>query len=236
MALRTARFGSIRWTALLLALVGACAKTPDGTTARPQEGTTAASAGGAGSASKQLLARADLGRIAGASTAKVWIIEISDFQCPYCKMWHDSTYPAIVREYVETGKARLAYLNYPLPNHANALPAAEAAMCASEQGKFWPMQSAIFDTQNRWATLPDALPVFDSLASSLRVALPEWRQCMASHATQPLIAADQERATARQIRSTPSFVIGDQLIPGAAPIGAFRDAVERALAAPSATP
>ena len=235
MAPRTAPFRSIRSTVLLLGLALACAKTPDGSSTRTQDGSAAAVAA-AENASKQLLARADQGRIAGAPTAKVWIIEISDFQCPYCKMWHDSTYPAIVREYVQTGKARLAYLNYPLPNHANALPAAEAAMCASEQGKFWPMQSAIFDTQNRWAGLPDAVPVFDSLASSLGVALPQWRQCMTSHATQPLIAADQERSAAREIRSTPSFVIGDQLIPGAAPIGAFRDAIERALAAPRPTP
>src|SRR5262245_48221631 len=66
---------------------------------------------------EQMLAAADRGRISGDSTAKLWIIEFSDFQCPYCKMWHDSTYSAIRRDYVKTGQLRIAYLNFPLQQH-----------------------------------------------------------------------------------------------------------------------
>ena len=86
--------------------------------------------------------RADRGRIRGNPQAGLWIIEASDFQCPYCKMWHDSTYGSLVKDYVESGKVRLAYLNFPLSQHQNAMPAAEAAMCASVQDKFWPMHVA----------------------------------------------------------------------------------------------
>src|SRR5205823_4111453 len=59
-------------------------------------------------------ARADRGRIQGNADAKLWIIEASDFQCPYCKTWHDSAYGQVIRDYVKTGKTRMAYLNFPL--------------------------------------------------------------------------------------------------------------------------
>jgi len=216
----------------LLLAATACKPSSD-TNARPagtQAGETSATSA-APSGDSALVARADSGRIKGSPSAPIWIIEVSDFQCPYCKMWHDSTYPALLREYVETGKARLAYLNFPLGNHQHAVPAAEAAMCASAQGKFWEMHSAIFRTQERWAPLPDARPVFDSLATAVGVGLPAWRQCMSTHATLPLVEADRDRGMAAGVRSTPSFLIGNEGLAGAQPIGAFREAIERALRA-----
>src|SRR5258705_2057932 len=69
---------------------------------------------------------ADRARIRGSETAQVWLVEISDFQCPFCKQWHDETFAKIDQEYVKTGKVRLAYLNFPLIRiHHNAQAAAE---------------------------------------------------------------------------------------------------------------
>src|SRR5204863_2147972 len=96
------------------------------------------------------ITRADLARIQGSSTAPLWVIEVSDFQCPYCKQWHDQTYNAFIDRYVKTGKVRLAYVNFPLGIHAHAFPAAEAAMCAGVQNKFWPMHDSLFAAQGRW--------------------------------------------------------------------------------------
>jgi len=73
---------------------------------------------------------ADLSRIQGSATAPVWVVEVSDFQCPYCKQWHDQTYATLRDQYVKTGKIRLAYVNFPLDSHVFAWPAAESAMCA----------------------------------------------------------------------------------------------------------
>src|SRR6478735_1170872 len=89
------------------------------------------------------ITRADLARIQGSPTAPLWVIEVSDFQCPYCKQWHDQTYNAFVDQFVKTGKVRLAYVNFPLQSHVHAWPAAEAAMCAGAQGRFWPMHDAL---------------------------------------------------------------------------------------------
>ena len=187
-------------------------------------------AGGAPLSDSVIAKLADEGRIMGPPNAPIWVVEVSDFQCPYCKTWHDSTYKPIVDEYVTTGKVRFAYLNFPLNIHPNAKPAAEAAMCASAQGKFWEMHDAIFATQPRWAQLPDASPVWDSLATAVRVDLPAWRHCMTRDATLPLIDADYERASRGGVRSTPSFFIGDEGIAGAEPVATFRAAIERQLA------
>src|SRR6185369_12651734 len=100
------------------------------------------------------ITRADLARIQGSATAPVWVIEVSDFQCPYCKQWHDETYPMLRDQYVKTGKIRLAYVNFPLAMHAHAFPAAEAAMCAGAQDKFWQMHDALFSSQHGWEDLP----------------------------------------------------------------------------------
>ncbi|MFL5613330.1 MAG: DsbA family protein [Gemmatimonadaceae bacterium] len=174
--------------------------------------------------------RADRGRIRGNPKASLWIIEASDFQCPFCKMWHDSTYGALTHNYVDNGRARLAYLNFPLSQHQNALPAAEAAMCASVQDKFWPMHDSLFASQERWETLPNAVPYFDSAAAHMGVSMPAWRDCVARHLTRPLIEADYERSRTAGVKSTPTFFVGDQQLSGFQPYSFFRQVVEAQLA------
>jgi len=145
-------------------------------------------------------------------------------------MWHDSTYGPLVKNYVDAGKARLAYLNYPLSQHQNAMPAAEAAMCASVQDKFWPMHDSLFTSQERWEALPNAMPMFDSTAAHIGVAMPAWRDCVAKHLTRPLIEADYERSRTAGVKSTPTFFVGDQQLPGFQPWGFFRRIVDAQLA------
>jgi protein-disulfide isomerase len=174
--------------------------------------------------------RADLARIQGSPTAPVWVIEVSDFQCPYCKQWHDQTYKKLRDEYVSTGKVRLAYINYPLAQHAHAQPAAEGAMCAGAQGKFWPMHDALFTSQEKWEGLPSSASYFDSLARGTGVDLARWRQCMQSGKMKASVQADHDRAQAAGAGSTPSFMIGDKMLVGAQPIEALRSAIDSALA------
>jgi protein-disulfide isomerase len=182
--------------------------------------------------------RADAARIQGSSTAPVWVVEVSDFQCPFCKTWHDSVYRALRREFVTPGTIRLAYINYPLSNHENAMPAAEAAMCAAAQNKFWDMHDGLFDSQDRWAHLPNAAAVFDSVARAKGVDVAAMRQCIERGSTRALIHADAERAQESGVQATPSFIIGgDVVIRGAQPIETFRRAIAQKLASPPvATP
>lgn len=206
---------------------GPAAPRPDSTPV-----ATAAAAPPPAPDSLTLLARADSGRVQGAGSAPVWVVVASDFQCPYCKVWHDQTYPMIVRDYVNTGKVRIAYLNFPLRMHQHAERTAEAAMCAGVQGKFWSMHDAIFATQEQWAGRDDAgaTALLDSLAVRGGVHAPSWRSCVSSHAMLPLIRADQDRSARAGVQSTPHFFIGERAISGAAPPDTFRVAIEQALA------
>ena len=204
----------------------------------PAAGAAARASGAAGgtpAADSAFLATADANRIQGSPAASVWLLVISDFQCPFCRLWHEQTYDALVREYVQPGRIRMAYINLPLSNHANAGPAAEAAMCAGVQGKFWPMHDQIFRSQERWTPLPDAVPTYDALATGLGLDMAAWRSCMSGRRTAPMVAADASRAGQIGVRSTPTFIVmqGQQpmkAIAGAFPIDTFRVALDRALA------
>jgi protein-disulfide isomerase len=216
-----------------LAISLAC--TPAGNTTRGAESTTVARAETASVATKRAppdsnITQADLGRIQGSATAPVWVIEVSDFQCPFCKQWHEQTYTALRDQYVKTGKIRLAYVNFPLGSHVHAWPAAESAMCAGAQGRFWPMHDALFVTQNMWESSGSPTAVFDSLANANGMDMRRWRECVKSGIMRPLIQADHDRAARAGANATPTFMIGDEILTGAQPIGALAQAIDSALA------
>lgn len=178
-----------------------------------------------------LLAKADAGRILGNPAANVWLIIISDFQCPFCKRWHDETWETIRKEYVETGKIRVAYVNLPLEMHRNAWPAAHAAMCAAVQGKFWPVQDAIMRSQDAWSGLTDPHPAFEQLAKDAGADVEQLRACVQSSAMRPIIQGDIDRANNAGAQSTPTFFVGGKPVVGAQPPSVFREALDAALAA-----
>ena len=222
--------------ALLAAVLLACAKTAE---SAPASTATPSASGVQKYGPDQipvamdtaLLRKADLGRIAGDAAATVMVLEVSDFQCPYCKTFHDQTYPRVKAEYVDRGTARMAYVNLPLRSHQNAWPAAEAAMCASVQGKFWPMHDSLFLAQDRWAGITKPDTMFARFAGTLALDTKAYGACMTSHATRPLIASDAERSSNAGINGTPAFIIGDSLISGAYPFADFKRVLDATLAA-----
>ncbi len=226
--------------ALAAALLLGCTQTAESATPAAAAATPAAAPGVATYGPDRLpvaldtvlLRKADAGRIAGDSTAKVMVLEISDFQCPYCKNFHDSTYSTLRAAYIDNGKARMAYVNLPLGSHQNAWPAAEAAMCASVQGKFWTMHDSLFDAQDRWASIAKADTMFTRFAITLKLDLKAYGACISTHATRPLIASDAERSSGAGINGTPAFIIGDSVLAGAYPFAYFKRAIDAALAAP----
>jgi protein-disulfide isomerase len=180
---------------------------------------------------------ADRGRVDGDSSAKTWVIIASDFQCPYCRQWHDETYKPFIDQYVRTGKVKVAYINFPLESiHRNAVVTAEAAMCAAAQNKFWQYHDALFKSQAQWAGMPEPRPVLDSLARSVGVDTVAWGKCLDSKQMLPLINADRDRAAAAGVGSTPSFLIGDQVLAGAQSLDEMRPAIEAAIAKSGSAP
>src|SRR5687767_8290814 len=228
-------FESMRRLVGLILLVSAC-RPADGNSrsAAPPAGTSGAQAAPATRADSisadSLLQLADAGRIQGSSTAPVWLVEISDFQCPYCAQWHEQIYPAIKRDYIDRGIVRMAYVHLPLNIHPNAEPASETSLCAAMQNRFWPVHDRLFGTQKQWAGMPNPKAFFDSLALASGVEESQYRSCMASGIMRRVINGDKARAAASGVTSTPWFFVGNEPIRGLAPLDAYRQAIERARA------
>jgi protein-disulfide isomerase len=172
----------------------------------------------------------------GDSSTKTWVLIASDFQCPFCREWHEDSYRNFVAEYVRTGKVKVAYLNYPLSSHQNAVPAANAAMCASAQNKFWQFHDALFDSQKEWEGMTNARAKMDSIARQVGLDFASWTKCVDSNTMLPLIFADRDRAAAAGVSATPSFLIGGQVYAGAIPLNELKPALDSAIAKDKGSP
>jgi protein-disulfide isomerase len=166
-------------------------------------------------------------RTRGSASAPVTVYEMSDFQCPFCKRHVDQTFPVLEREYVATGKVRWVFINYPLTSiHPNAVPAAELAMCAGRQGKFWEAHHLVFRTQKVWAPLRDPGPFLASLVDSLGLSRTAVLPCLEQGQTRKEIQTDAEGSARAGAQSTPSFYIEGGLMVGAQPIEIFRQVLD----------
>src|SRR5215218_6343343 len=197
----------------LLALVTAASAC-----AQPGGGGGAAAAGGSGRATPSpdsVIARSARGREKGAANA-VSVVEISDFQCPYCRQFYETTYHRFDSAYVKTGKVHMVYVHLPLPMHTQAYPAAEAAMCAGAQGKFWEMHDRLFGSQREWSGQADAAQRFARFALELNLDPAAYRDCVDNDRTAPLILNDAMQATGAGVNGTPAFIVNrSQMLNGA---------------------
>jgi protein-disulfide isomerase len=139
----------------------------------------------------------------GRADAPLALIEFADYQCPYCARFHANVLPRLKSEYIDTGKLRLLFKDLPLSMHREALPAARAARCAGAQGKFWPMNEALFANQAR---LGPAL--YARLAEGLGLDVEAFKACVGNFLTQQLVQRDADDAHRIGINSTPTFVLG----------------------------
>jgi protein-disulfide isomerase len=155
--------------------------------------------------------------VIGSADAPVSIVEFSDLQCPHCANYALHTFPQIKRAYIDTGKVHYAAVDFPLPMHAYAFPAAVAARCAGEQGKYWQYREAIFAGQSQLVSSPgfdvrallprDADP-FDKLARNLDMDVARFDACRRDVRQDAVVREDLAMARRDGITSTPSFMIG----------------------------
>ena len=121
--------------------------------------------------------------IIGNPDAPITIIEFSDFQCPFCARFHTQTLPLIMNEYIQEGKVKLVFRDFPIQSiHPNALPASVAAECANEQSKFKEMHDALFENQNEWNNqeTADALALFSQYATEIKLDQEVFDACLTS--------------------------------------------------------
>jgi protein-disulfide isomerase len=174
--------------------------------------------------------------IQGSETAKVTLVEFSDYQCPYCGRHARETHPQIEKQYIETGKVRYVFFDMPLESsHKFAFRAAEAARCAGAQGKFWQMHNHLFGNQQ-------ALEPWDAHAKALGLDIPKFDACMKNNEFVGAIRQDMAVAQKLGVAATPSFLLaltdpkdpervtGLTLLRGAQPFAYFKTEIDKALA------
>jgi len=167
----------------------------------------------------------------GAADAPVVMIEFTDFQCPYCSRHFVETFPQIRADYIDSGKVRYVFMDFPLTSiHPQAPLAAEAARCAGDQDAYLEMHHALFDRQGEWSGRADAGEVFVGFAGELGLDETSFAQCLESGQYTAAVQADLDQGIGLGINGTPAFFLNGNFISGAQPFSVFQGAIESLLA------
>lgn len=170
----------------------------------------------------------------GNPNALITIIEFSDFQCPFCAKFHESTLPQLEQQYISTGKVNFVYRDFPIQSiHPNAVPAALASECADDQGKFWEIHDLIFQNQRNWQDLPlqDSAKLFKQYAVQLGLDIDEFDSCMTTGKHFEEIQKDLNDGRNYGVTGTPGFFVGNEEIGftkliGAQPFSSFQRVID----------
>jgi protein-disulfide isomerase len=154
----------------------------------------------------------------GPAGAPIEMIEFSDFQCPFC-LRANPTVTQVLAAYGD--RIHFVYRHYPLPNHPNARPAAEAAACAGEQGKFWQYHDQLFANQSK-LTEPD----LKQHAAALGLDGAKFNTCVDSHKLKSQVDADIEAGQQVGVDGTPAFFINGRMLSGAQPFEVFKKLID----------
>ncbi|MDP2855992.1 MAG: thioredoxin domain-containing protein [bacterium] len=147
----------------------------------------------------------------GETKAPLTIFEFSDYQCPYCSRYETLSRPTIIDNYVNTGKAKLTFRDYPLPFHSYAQKASEATLCAGDQNKYWEMHDALFVKQE--SGLEDVLSVdnIKKYAGGLGLNAATFNNCLDSNKYQTQVTKNMQSGQDIGISGTPTVVIAKKL-------------------------
>jgi len=139
----------------------------------------------------------------GSKDAPLTVVEFTDYQCPFCRQFHVTSFGELKKNYIHTGKVRFYSRDLPLDFHPNAMRAAQAARCASEQGQFWKLRDVM-------GANPDKLDMNSLLgfAADLKMNVDTFRACVESAKYKDAVQTDVMEAMKIGANGTPTFVIG----------------------------
>jgi protein-disulfide isomerase len=167
--------------------------------------------------------------ILGNASAKITLVEFTDFQCPFCKSLADNAMVQVKKDYVDTGKAKLIVRNFPLPFHEFAQKSAEAAECAKEQNKFFVYYDKLFANQDK-LTVDD----LKKYAADLGLNTANFNSCLDNGKMAYKVKSDTALGTKAGVQGTPSVFVGTMKgdtftgtqVSGAVPFDVFKTAID----------
>ncbi len=177
----------------------------------------------------------DGGRTRGNPQAPITLVEYSDFTCGFCLKFFQETWPRIREKYIETGKVRFLYRDFPRALQGPGVDAAIAARCAGDQGRYWQMHDQLFTNGGRFNEA-----AFQRYAQAIGLNQPLFMKCLEeAHHTGPVFQ-DRSEGVSLGFRGTPGFVLlrteGEErekespiVIPGAFPFEVFEEQIDRLL-------
>ena len=154
--------------------------------------------------------------VLGNAAAPVTIIAFADFQCPFCKSFHDLIFNRLKTDYVDTGKAKIVFQDFAFLG-PESTDAAAAARCANDQGKFWEYFDALYGAQTGENSGDFTEANLLSLGASINLNPDQFNSCVKAKLGQAQVAAETDRATKAGITGTPTLLVNGKVIDGMYP-------------------
>ncbi len=170
-------------------------------------------------------------RVRGNPRAPLTLLEYSDFTCGYCEKFFEETWPILFSEYIDTGKMRLVYRDFPRSPSGPSVDTALAARCAGEQGQYWAMHDRLFASSNKFS-----MPQLQQQAEELQLDAKQFAACLEGSRYTQDIFKDRMEGGQLGIRGTPHFILYATddpqeaiAIPGAFPYEVFKEEIDKLL-------
>lgn len=146
----------------------------------------------------------------GDPNAPITIVEFADYQCPGCGAFALSVKPQVELSYVQSGKAKFTFFDFPLVNnHPHAFLAARAARCAGDQDRFWEYQDALFRNQPTWSAKTEVVGDFVDYAEATGLDTESFEACLKSDRHADVVTANMELGNQLGIPGTPTIMVSE---------------------------
>ena len=162
--------------------------------------------------------------VQGNPDATVTIVEFSDYECPFCARFYNDAYQQIKTEYIDTGKVKMVFRDFPLNFHPQAQKAAEAAECAGEQGKYYEMHDKLFEQG-----VSGGVDSFKQYAKDIGLDSTKFDECLDSDQMKKEVQQDMSDGQKAGVQGTPAFFINGEMVSGAQPFSVFQEIIESKL-------
>lgn len=227
-----------RWLATVLLMIGSvlllgglvgCSSPEPAATKTPEPTATATSpisgTDQTPTATTEPLVPLDDDPVLGSLDAPVTMIEYSEYLCPYCRRFVLETMPLIEEEYIETGRVKLVFRDFPVHGEGAVLMAM-VAECAADQDKFWEMHVLLFERVEDWSQSEELLTTLKAYGEEVGVNEDQFVDCLETGSPLPRVQEDYNIGVQDGVRGTPSFLINGTLVVGAQPFEEFQRVIE----------